>query len=230
MMALHKVNHMNEADHQIVSDAVSAAEAHTNGEIVTIVTDYSDHYGDVASLWASIAAFASLSAMALFPKFYLGLLDWASGGWQYDYTPGQYLGFILVIMAIKWIAMRLIMNWMPLRVLLTSKGLKQRRVRQRAIDLFKVSAQGRTVASTGILIYLSMREHRAEIVADAAIAAKVAPEIWGDAMIALITHVRAGRAGAGMAEAVAQVGIVLAEHFPKGNDAVNELPDRLIEL
>jgi uncharacterized membrane protein len=69
MMALHKVNHMNEADHQIVSDAVSAAEAHTNGEIVTIVTDYSDHYGDVANLWASIAAFASLSAMALFPKF-----------------------------------------------------------------------------------------------------------------------------------------------------------------
>jgi putative membrane protein len=133
-------------------------------------------------------------------------------------------------MAIKWLVMRLIMNWMPLRVLLTSKGLKQRRVRQRAIDLFKVSAQGRTVASTGILIYLSMREHRAEIVADAAIAAKVAPEIWGDAMIALITHVREGRAGAGMAEAVALVGIVLAEHFPKGDDAVNELPDRLIEL
>jgi putative membrane protein len=230
MMALHKVNHMNEADHQIVSDAVSAAEAHTNGEIVTIVTDYSDHYGDVANLWASIAAFASLSAMALFPKFYLGLLDWASGGWQHDYTPGAYLGFILAIMAIKWLVMRLIMNWMPLRVLLTSKGLKQRRVRQRAIDLFKVSAQGRTVASTGILIYLSMREHRAEIVADAAIAAKVAPEIWGDAMIALITHVREGRAGAGMAEAVALVGIVLAEHFPKGNDTVNELPDRLIEL
>ncbi len=229
-MALHKVNHMNEADHQIVSDAVSAAEVHTNGEIVTIVTDYSDHYGDVANLWASIAAFATLSAIILFPKFYLGLVDQASGGWQHAYTPGEYLGFILAIMAIKWTLMRLIMNWMPLRVLLTSKGLKERRVRGRAIDLFKVSAQGRTIASTGILIYLSMREHRAEIVADAAIAAKVAPEVWGDAMIALITHVRAGRAGAGMAEAVTQVGIVLAEHFPKGDDAVNELPDRLIEL
>jgi putative membrane protein len=103
-------------------------------------------------------------------------------------------------------------------------------VRKRAVDLFKVGAQGRTIASTGILIYLSMRERRAEIVADEAIASKVAPEIWGDAMLALIGHVREGRPGQGMAEAVTQVGAVLAQHFPKGDDVVNELPDRLIEL
>jgi putative membrane protein len=108
--------------------------------------------------------------------------------------------------------------------------VKETRVRKRAVDLFKVGAQGRTIGSTGILIYLSMREHRAEIVADAAITAKVAPEIWGDAMVGLIAHVREGRPGAGMAEAVRQVGIVLAEHFSKGDDTINELPDRLIEL
>jgi putative membrane protein len=33
-----------------------------------------------------------------------------------------------------------------------------------------------------------------------------------------------------MAAAVAQIGIVLAEHFPRAADDVNELPDRLIEL
>ncbi len=225
-----KVHHVNEADRQLVSDAVTTAELSTNGEIVTIVTEISDHYSDVANLWATIAAFAALSAMAVFPKFYLGLLDWASGGWPHDYSAGEYLAIIFVIMALKWIAMRLIMNWMPLRVFLTAKGIKERRVRARAIDLFKVGAQGRTIASTGILIYLSMREHRAEIVADAAIADKVAPEIWGDAMVALIAHVRDGKPGEGMAQAVRQVGVVLAEHFPKGDDVVNELPDRLIEL
>ena len=35
-------------------------------------------------------------------------------------------------------------------------------------------------------------------------------------MAALIEHVRAGRPGEGMAEAVRQMGVVLADHFPKG--------------
>ena len=59
---------------------------------------------------------------------------------------------------------------------------------------------------------------------------KVAPAVWGDAMEALIEQVRAGKPGVGMAEAVRQMGIVLAEHFPKGDHNPNELPDRLIEL
>jgi putative membrane protein len=81
-----------------------------------------------------------------------------------------------------------------------------------------------------VLIYLSMGEHRAEIVADSAISAKVAPEKWGDAMVAMIADVRAGEPGRGVAEAVRQVGILIAEHFPRSEDDRNELPDRLIEL
>jgi putative membrane protein len=229
-MPLNKAYHMSEADHDLVSEAVSAAERHTNGEIVTIVTDYSDHYQDVAQNWATIAVFATVSVIAIFPSFYRGLLDTLSGGWPHAYTPSELLGILFLVLALKWIAVRLIMNWMPLRLALTSKALKEKRVRGRAIDLFKVSAQGRTIASTGILIYLSLREHRAEIVADESIAANVTAETWGEAMVALTAHVRAGKIGEGMAEAVSQVGVVLATHFPKGDDVINELPDRLIEL
>ena len=81
-----------------------------------------------------------------------------------------------------------------------------------------------------MLLYLSMKEHRAEIVADEAIASKVAPEIWGDAMVALLDQVKTGNPGAGVAAAVAQMGVVLAVHFPKGSENPNEIPDRLIEL
>ena len=42
--------------------------------------------------------------------------------------------------------------------------------------------------------------------------------------------VRDGRTGDGMAEAVTQIGAVLAEHFPRSAGDTNELPDRLIEL
>jgi putative membrane protein len=96
--------------------------------------------------------------------------------------------------------------------------------------LFKVGAERRTTGRTGILIYLSLRERRAQIVADEAIASKVPAETWGEAMAALLVEVKQGRLADGMCAAVEKVGVVLAQHFPRAEDDVNELPDRLIEL
>lgn len=225
-----KVEQVTPDDHAIVTSAIAEAEHMTSGEIVTIVTDLSDHYEDVAVVWASIAAFLALSCYAIFPQFYLGIVHGMTGGWQHDYSAGEYLAMVFAAMALKWLGTWLILKWMPLRLALTPKHIKMRRVRARAISLFKVGTEAKTVGRTGVLLYLSMKEHRAEIVADEAIAGKVAPEVWGDAMIALLDHVKAGRPGEGMAEAVRQMGIVLAEHFPKGSENPNELPDRLIEL
>lgn len=229
-MALRKVCHMTESDHRLVTDAVAAAERHTNGEIVTIVTDISDHYHDISIAWATAIAFLALAVIAVFPAFYLGLLHWIMGGWEHEYSAGEYLAFVFVVMALKWIAAWLILKWLPLRMAFTPKRIKMARVRERAISMFKVGTESKTLGRTGVLLYLSMKEHRAEIVADEAIASKVSPEVWGDAMIALLTEVKAGRPGAGMAAAVQQMGVVLAEHFPKGSENPNELPDRLIEL
>ncbi|MBL0925529.1 MAG: hypothetical protein IBJ12_13835 [Sphingomonadaceae bacterium] len=214
----------------MVTSAIAEAEHMTSGEIVTIITDLSDHYEDVAVVWASIAAFLALSCYAIFPQFYLGIVHGMTGGWQHDYSAGEYLALIFIAMGLKWLGTWLILRWMPLRLALTPRHIKMRRVRARAFNLFKVGTEAKTVGRTGVLLYLSMKEHRAEIVADEAIASKVTPEIWGDAMLALLDHVKAGRPGEGMAEAVRQMGIVLAEHFPKGSENPNELPDRLIEL
>ena len=229
-MALRKVNHVTEADHLLVTQAVAAAEHHTSGEIVTIVTDLSDHYNDVGLAWASVAAFLALSFYAIFPEFYLGIVDRILGGWDHDYSTGEYVAMIFVAMALKWVGTWLIMKWMPLRLALTPKHIKMNRVRARAISMFKVGTEAKTVGRTGVLLYLSMKEHRAEIVADEEIAKLVTPEVWGDAMVALLDHVKAGRPGEGMAAAVTQMGLVLAQHFPKGSENPNELPDRLIEL
>jgi putative membrane protein len=103
-------------------------------------------------------------------------------------------------------------------------------VRRRAVQFFSAAADKRTVGRTGVLLYLSLLERRAEIVADEAINSKVKPEIWGEAMAVLISDVRAGRPAEGMAGAVRMIGDVLAEHFPKSGSDTNELPDRLIEL
>ena len=96
--------------------------------------------------------------------------------------------------------------------------------------LFRAAAEARTAGRTGVLIYLSLDEHRAEIVADKAINDRVAPEAWGEAMALLIDAVRDDRPGEGLALAIGRVGAILAPHFPRAADDINELPDRLIEL
>ena len=217
-------------DHRRVSDAVAAAEARTAGEIVTVVADRSDGYSDVAFAWAMLASFTALALFAMFPQLILGKLEWAMGGWNHEWTRRELLGIATALAIAKFLGVWLIQLWQPLKVFLVPPPIKTARALGRAIDLFKVGAERRTHGRTGILIYLSMREHRAEIVADEAIASKVPPETWGEAMAAMLVHIKDGRVADGMIAAVDRVGAVLAEHFPRAADDTNELPDRLIEL
>lgn len=226
-MALPK---MTPADHKLVTDAVAAAEAHSAGEIVTIVTPRSDDYRDVALVWAALVAFAALCALEIGASFYLPLVEHLLGLWAYEWTPRAVLGLALITATLKFIAMYLLMRFTPLGRWLTPRRVRNARVRERALTCFRVGAESRTSGHTGVLIYLSLAEHRAEIIADAAIASKVAPEVWGHAMKAMLDPLRQGQMAQGMVAAVTEVGKVIAEHFPRGDDDVNELPDRLIEV
>lgn len=224
------MKNLSEAEHLLVSAAVSKAEETSNGEIVTIAAAQSDDYKDVALIWAAIGAFIAMSFTAFFPVPYLNFLNYLLGGWGSDIRYSEFAWLISTIAALKFIAIWLLMKWQPLLMALTPPWIKSMRSRQRAIELFRVGTESKTLGKTGILIYLSMAEHRAEIVADAAITQLVGAEKWGDAMEVLIKNAKAGNAGQGIAEAVEQIGIILKQHFPKCDDDFNELPDKLIEL
>jgi putative membrane protein len=103
-------------------------------------------------------------------------------------------------------------------------------VRRRALAVFRAAAERRTAGRTGIRIYLSMDEHRAEIIGDEAITSVTTAETWGEAMADLIAHVRQGRVADGMVAAINDIGVVLSEHFPRSAEDKNEIPDKLIEL
>lgn len=221
---------LTEADHDRVSAAVAQAESGTDGEIVTMVARRSDSYHDVGLHWAILAMLLVGGAFMLFPHFYKGLISTLVDGWEHELSDRTFLTWLVCAMIVKFLAVRYLLAIMPLRMWFTPRATKARRVRRRAILLFRAAAEARTRGRTGVLIYLSLDEHRAEIVADAAINAKVKPEAWGDAMAALIDELRAGRAAQGLEEAVRRVGVILAQHFPRSVDDINELPDRLIEL
>ncbi|GGN48930.1 hypothetical protein GCM10011349_19030 [Novosphingobium indicum] len=223
-------SYLSQEDHARISEAVAKAELQSAGEIVTILADRSDGYTDIQLVWSAAASLLVLCALVVAPAFYMGLYDQFFAGWGHEWTPRAILSLGAGLVALKFGAVFLLQFWQPLKFWLIPPPVKTARVHDRAIRAFKIGAERRTVGRTGVLIYLSMREHRAEIVADEAIATKVEPEVWGDAMAAMLTHVREGRVAEGMSAAVEKVGAIIAPHFPRADDDVNELPDRLIEV
>ena len=222
--------HLSQADHAKVSAAIAAAERASDGEIVAVATELSDSYHDVALHWAVLVLVATLAIFAAAPALLQYWFDLFLGGWRPEPTLGELLTLLLLLAVAKFTAVLLLLKYMPLRLALTPGATKQRRVRRRAITIFRAGAERRTIGRTGILIYLSMGEHRAEIVADEAITGVTTAETWGEAMAALLVEVKAGRPADGIVAAVSQVGAVLAEHFPRSSADTNEIPDKLIEL
>lgn len=219
---------LSNLDHDRVTAAVRLAERDTDGEIVTIVATESDRYHDVSMHYAVLAMLLVPALLAFWPSaaeaIYARLNPW-------ERPPvGALFGIALILMVLAFLLMRLVLAHAPLRIAVTPGPTKTRRVRRRALLLFRAGAEKRTRASTGVLLYLSIAERRAEIIADDAIHSRVAPETWGEAMAAVLAGVRDDRPGDGMADAVARIGVVLGEHFPRSGKPVNELPDRLIEL
>jgi putative membrane protein len=221
---------LTDADRQKVSAAITAAEANSSGEIVTVATPISDAYHDVALHWALVPLFAVLAWAAWRPTALTWWYDFLFGGWSPDPTQSELLTLLMFFAALKFTVALLILKWMPLRLALTPPATKHRRVRRRAIAIFQAAAAGRTAGKTGVLIYLSMAERRAEIVADEAILKLTDEHTWGEAMHALLAEVREGRPCDGIVAAIERVGTVMAEHFPRSADDKNEIPDKLIEL
>jgi putative membrane protein len=221
---------LSEADHRRVTEAVAKAERASDGEIVTIVAPRSDAYHDVGLHYAVLAMLLVPTAAAVVPQAWI---DWAltlAFGWDASASFRLLMLLILAKMVAVFLIVRFALAWMPLRMALTPAAARTRRVRRRAVELFRAGTEKRTKGRTGILLYLSLLEHRAEIVADEAIHGQVEPDVWGEAMAVLVDEVKAGRIGEGMALAVEKMGEVLARCLPPTLDNPNELPDRLIEL
>lgn len=225
-----RVVQLDGTDRARVTRAVTAAEAGTDGEIVTIVAERSDRYRDVALHYGIAAMLLVVALAALDPGWVEAKIALLDRGWAGEPDLHRSYFALMICQSIVFLIVRYAVMWPPLRRALTPRATRARRVRRRAIDLFKVGAESRTAARVGILLYLSLDERIAEIVADEGVHRAVPPERWGDAMGALIHAVREGRAVDGMVAAVGRIGAILSEYFPKTAGDVNELPDRLIEL
>jgi putative membrane protein len=198
--------HFSHEDHEAVSAAIRTAEQRTCGQLVCVLARSSSAYSYIAILWASV-----LALITPWPLIY--------------FTPWS-VERIFAIQLLVFIAAGLAFSLTPLRLALVPRAVRRTRAHRAALEQFVVRGVSRTKDRTGVLIYVSLAERYARIIADDGIAQKVHPAEWQAAIDALTGHMREGRIVAGFAAAIERCGAVLAAHAPPDGSG-NELPDRL---
>jgi len=193
-------------DHEAVSAAIHEAEKRTCGQIVCVLAHASSDYAHVPILWASM--------LALFAPWPL-----------IEFTPWS-VQRIYVIQIAVFLAAALLFSLTPLRLALVPRAVRRARAHRAALEQFVVRRVAHTKNRTGVLIFVSLAERYARIIADEGIAEKVPNSEWQAALDALTGNMREGRIAAGFCAAIERCGAVLAAHAPPDGSA-NELPDRL---
>jgi putative membrane protein len=193
-----------------IATAISDAESQTAGEIVAVVAPESSSYLYVPFMWAAL--------FALLVPWPLIFFTWMT------------LQKIYLIQLITFFLLLCLFWPRRMRMALTPKAIRDGRAHRRAVEQFLVQNLHTTRGRTGVLIFVSVAEHYAEILADTGIDAKVPKGTWQKIVDEMTAMIGEGRATDGFVHAVSEVGKHLAKHIPPGTHDPNELPDHLIIL
>lgn len=203
-------------DHARITAAIRDAETKTDGEIFCVVARSSGGYFFPAAFTAAVAMLIVSLAVAFVLE-----ARWLSLRLPY-FVLAQMLAFACVF-ALLWA--------LPaLRIHLVPRGLRYRSAHDNAVKQFLARNVHVTAARTGVLVFVSLAERYAEVVADAGIDARVGQHVWDGVVRELTAHAGDDRLADGFVRAVEAVGAVLAEHFPPTPDDINELDDHLVEI
>jgi putative membrane protein len=194
-------------DLKAIEDAVRTAEASTSGELAVTVASRSRHW-----IWERVEAASIVAVLAMVVSLFLTRqTDW---GTYYNFTQALLwglVGFIVAYFAAKPILMR------PERT--------RRVVWNHALEHFKKLTP--TKGQTGVLIFVSLEENQAAVIADTGIASKLPENHWHTPHGMIIDAMKKGKHAEGIIAAVGAIGVELARYFPRLPDDENELPDRV---
>lgn len=198
------------ADEERISDAIRRVERTTSGEVVAVIAAESDNYA-----WAPILA-AALLALAIAAP--LIVFTWLDVRWIYAWQ------------VIVFASGAALLSLRPMRYRFVPRAVQRERAHARAVEQFLAQKLHTTDGRTGVLIFVSLAERYAEVLADAGIHKAVDAAEWQAIVDALTAHLAENRPADGFIEAIERCGALLAKHFPPGTHDPNALPNHLIVL
>ncbi|MCB0349282.1 MAG: hypothetical protein KDD37_10640 [Bdellovibrionales bacterium] len=193
--------------------AVKDAENKTAGEIVPMIVRKSSTIGHVPLLIMCLLVIGVLSLdllvveMTYFNNYYL----WC------------FINFVVVIGLTTFLSR---FDW--IRRVLTNASDQISQVEMRAEVEFFEAGINQTRDATGVLLFISVLERRAVVLADKAIADKVPAETWDEICQILVSGCKDKEVERAFVEAISKCGDILKVHFPRKTDDINELSDQFI--
>ncbi len=194
-------------DRERIGAAIRAAEAKTSGEIVCVLAEASS---DATALPILLAAVAALALP-----------------WLLVALTALSVHRILLMQLIVFIALSVLLCLPRVRVAMMPRAARRAVAHRVALEQFSIRGVARKQDHTGILIFVSLSERYARIVADHGIAVRVPQAQWQQAVDALTAHMRDGRIADGFIAAIDLCGKVLQANFPRTPGSGDELPDRI---
>ena len=204
------VNTLSDADLERIHQSVQAAEQRTVGEILPVVVERSDPHPGAP--W--VAALVTLLSGSILLAAYM---PWDSPGWL---MACQFaLGILGYVSA--WL--------LPdLRRLFITEDRASRVASEQAFQEFYGNGLHKTEAATGVLLFVSLLEHRVIVMGDSGINALVEPKDWENTDAAILDGIRSGSLCDGLVNGIGVAAELLEEHFPWADGDRNEIPDRVI--
>jgi putative membrane protein len=198
---------ISEQDRKRISTAIRVAEAKTSGEIVCVLAQASS---DTTALPILVAALVALALPWLLVAF-----------------TAMSVHRILLLQALVFFTVSVLLCLPRVRVALMPRAARRAVAHRVAMEQFSIRVMARKKERSGILIFVSIAEHYARIIADEGIAARVPQSEWQEAVDALVAHTSSGRMAEGFITAIEKCGNVLATNFPRSETSRDELPDQI---
>ena len=200
---------LSEDEKERIHQAVLDAESKTAGEIVPMIVTASARYTEIELLGLVVGLFAGIIAEWFWSD------PWGSEFLNLWPVIGALVGFLLG-------------RTPTVKRILASKSRVAEAVDRFALASFTEQGLHHTEDHTGILILVSLLEHRVEILADRGINAKVKTGTWQEVASVLTEGLKSGQACDAFCKAITRCGEILATHFPRQADDKDELPNRLV--
>jgi putative membrane protein len=203
-----------------IDAAVSQAEKGTSGEIVPVLAGRAGAYTHgLYHAALSMAVFATILVFGvhLIVHDHLQWDMWAIP--VYVIFPAQLLALVIGYHAARR-SPNMHRAFLP-------QALLQARVALAARRAFRDLGLSETKGGTGIMLYVSLFERVAIVMADKGIASKCPQSTWDGVRDLLIAGLRKNQGAKGFADAIAECGRILSKDFPPGAENPNELPNEL---
>ena len=200
---------ITDQDRARIAAAIHAAEQKTAGDIVCVLMRSSSSYSYAPLLWASFVALLS--------------------PWLLVFATQLSVTRILAAQVLIFVLVGLVLMWTPLRMALIPRAVKRTRAHRAGMEQFFARGITQTKNRMGVMIFVSLAEHYAHVVADDGIAARVDHAVWRETVDALTAQIAQGRIADGFVAAIERCGAVMAQIAPPDGTA-HALPDRIYVL